>query len=138
TDNIAHNNCESQVQPSCENDDDLIQKWQETITLRKQVERLTDDQELNKDNMFRSTTKIFTRERSGKLQTATTSNRINLLRDISNSLNNEQKQIFMLVCDHRNRNYPSSPNKPSQLLIYLGGAGGTGKSKVIKAICEYF
>ncbi|CAG8461846.1 7366_t:CDS:2 [Cetraspora pellucida] len=36
TNNIAHNNCESQVQPSYENDDDLIQKWQETIMLRKQ------------------------------------------------------------------------------------------------------
>ncbi|CAG8663107.1 15069_t:CDS:1, partial [Cetraspora pellucida] len=27
---------------------------------------------------------------------------------------------------------------PSQLLMYLDGAGGTGKSKVIKVICEYF
>ncbi|CAG8779277.1 38488_t:CDS:2, partial [Gigaspora margarita] len=73
TDNITYNNCERQIQPSCENDDDLIQKWQETITLRKQVEQLTNDQELKKDNMSRSTTKIFTREGSSKLQTATTS-----------------------------------------------------------------
>ncbi|CAG8528306.1 24357_t:CDS:2 [Cetraspora pellucida] len=29
-------------------------------------------------------------------------------------------------------------DKPSQLLIHLSGAGGTGKSKVIRAICKFF
>ncbi|CAG8719135.1 11471_t:CDS:2, partial [Racocetra fulgida] len=46
----THDNYESQVQPSREEDDDLIQKWQETITLRKQVEQLTEDQKHKKDN----------------------------------------------------------------------------------------
>ncbi|CAG8768155.1 19123_t:CDS:1, partial [Racocetra persica] len=37
---------------------------EETIIFRKQVEQLTNDQELKKDNMSKSITKIFTKERS--------------------------------------------------------------------------
>jgi len=57
---------------------------------------------------------------------------------IATGLNAEQRKAFFLVCDHRRRNHSDSNSKPSQLLLYLGGAGGTGKSRVIKSICEYF
>jgi ATP-dependent exoDNAse (exonuclease V) alpha subunit len=60
------------------------------------------------------------------------------LEEIAVTLNEEQRKAFFLVCDHRRRNQPESANKPSQLLLYLTGARGTGKSTVIKAICDYF
>lgn len=60
------------------------------------------------------------------------------LEDIAAGLNEEQKRAFFLVCDHRRRNNLNGMDKPSQLLLYLSGAGGTGKSRVIQAICEYF
>src|SRR6185369_9978917 len=66
------------------------------------------------------------------------SDKIDLLHEISIGLNSEQKKVFSLVCDHCQRNSPNSSNRPSQLLMYLGSAGGTGKSKVIEAISRYF
>lgn len=57
---------------------------------------------------------------------------------ISANLNEEQRKAFLLVCDHRRRNQVDSASKLSQLLLYLAGAGGTGKTTVIKAICDYF
>lgn len=53
-------------------------------------------------------------------------------------LNKEQEKAFILMCDHRRRNQPENANKPSQMLLYLTGAGGTGTSTVINAICDYF
>src|SRR2546423_8160498 len=53
-------------------------------------------------------------------------------------LNKDQKRAYFLICDHRQRNQINTANKPTQLLLYLSGAGGTGKSKVINAISSYF
>ncbi|CAG8745606.1 9570_t:CDS:2, partial [Cetraspora pellucida] len=56
----------------------------------------------------------------------------------SSYLNDEQKKAFLLVCNHCEQNYSDNLNKLPQLLMFLSGAEGTGKSKVINAIAEYF
>lgn len=48
------------------------------------------------------------------------------------TLNAEQARAFSLVCDH------SYQTKPEPLRMLLGGAGGTGKSRVIHALTEFF
>ena len=48
------------------------------------------------------------------------------------SLNREQTRAFKIVAEH------SIKDKPSALRMYLGGPGGTGKSRVINALKEYF
>ncbi|KAJ7699414.1 hypothetical protein B0H16DRAFT_1749447 [Mycena metata] len=47
-------------------------------------------------------------------------------------LNEEQERAFRLLAEHA-----SSP-QPVPLRMYMGGMGGTGKSRVVKAIVEYF
>ena len=62
----------------------------------------------------------------------------NELEEFASNLNDKQKKAYFLFCDHHQRNKPTCANKLSQLLLHLTGAGGTGKSKVIHAICSYF
>lgn len=48
------------------------------------------------------------------------------------TLNTEQKRVFDIVARH------TTIERPEQLLMYLGGPGGTGKSRVVNALREYF
>ncbi|KAI0708651.1 hypothetical protein C8Q76DRAFT_627191, partial [Earliella scabrosa] len=48
------------------------------------------------------------------------------------TLNAEQRRAFSIVAEH------SLLNKPEPLRMFLGGFGGTGKSRVIQALTEYF
>ena len=48
------------------------------------------------------------------------------------TLNTEQARAFQIICEH------SLKKQSSPLRMYLGGAGGTGKSRVIKALKEFF
>ena len=48
------------------------------------------------------------------------------------TLNTEQKRAFEIVAQH------TMCEKPEQLLMYLGGPGGTGKSRVINALRDFF
>jgi hypothetical protein len=48
------------------------------------------------------------------------------------TLNTEQRRAFEIVARHTMR------DKPEQLLMYLGGPGGTGKSRVINALRDFF
>jgi hypothetical protein len=48
------------------------------------------------------------------------------------TLNIEQRRAFDIVAQHTLR------DKPEQLLMYLGGPGGTGKSRVINALRDFF
>ena len=48
------------------------------------------------------------------------------------TLNTEQTRAFEIVARH------SMANKPEQLLMHLGGPGGTGKSRVVNALREFF
>ncbi|CAG8732791.1 142_t:CDS:1 [Cetraspora pellucida] len=61
-----------------------------------------------------------------------------LLEKFGSGLNDEQKKAYLLFCDHHQRNNQICENNLSQLLLYLSGAGRTGKSRVIQAICFYF
>lgn len=47
-------------------------------------------------------------------------------------LNIEQERAFRIVANH------ATMAQPSQLKMYLGGMGGTGKSQVIKALITFF
>ena len=48
------------------------------------------------------------------------------------TLNTEQKRAFEIVARH------SMTDKPEQLLMHLGGPGGTGKLRVVSALREFF
>jgi hypothetical protein len=48
------------------------------------------------------------------------------------TLNREQRRAFEIVAQH------TMGDKPEQLLMYLGGPGGTGKSRVINALRDFF
>ena len=48
------------------------------------------------------------------------------------SLNNEQERSFRIIANH------ASTEKPEQLIMYIGGMAGTGKSQVIKALTAFF
>jgi hypothetical protein len=48
------------------------------------------------------------------------------------TLNTEQTHAFSMIAQH------SLTDKPSQLRMFLGGAGGTGKSQVINALHTFF
>lgn len=63
---------------------------------------------------------------------------IDYLEHFASDLNDEQRKAYFLFCNHHQRNSLMSDKKLSQLLLFLTGAGGTGKSRVINAICSYF
>ena len=44
----------------------------------------------------------------------------------------QNKKEFHIVANH------ATINNPTQLKMYLGGMGGTGKSQVLKALVEFF
>ncbi|KAF8202889.1 hypothetical protein BJ912DRAFT_842231, partial [Pholiota molesta] len=48
------------------------------------------------------------------------------------TLNTEQARAFRIICEH------SLQKDKEPLRMYLGGAGGTGKSRVIQALREFF
>jgi hypothetical protein len=47
-------------------------------------------------------------------------------------LNSEQERAFRIVANH------ATSKNPEQLKMYLGGMGGTGKSRVIQALNDFF
>ena len=47
-------------------------------------------------------------------------------------LNPEQERAFRIVANH------ATIDNPTQLKMYLGGMGGTGKSQVLKALIDFF
>ena len=47
-------------------------------------------------------------------------------------LNDEQERAFRIIANH------ASTQKPEQLLMYIGGMAGTGKSQVIKKLMAFF
>ena len=49
-----------------------------------------------------------------------------------NTLNTEQARAYRIIAEH------SLLEKPEALRMYLGGPGGTGKSRVISALKEFF
>ena len=47
-------------------------------------------------------------------------------------LNTDQERAFRIIANH------ASTQKPEQLIMYIGGMAGTGKSQVIKALTAFF
>ncbi|CAG8552809.1 14739_t:CDS:2 [Cetraspora pellucida] len=68
-------------------------------------------------------------------------NIINHINKFSTDLNNEQKKAYFLVYNHQQRNYPTSMNKPSQLLLYLSAPTGVTASNIsghtIHSACRF-
>ena len=48
------------------------------------------------------------------------------------TLNKEQRRAFKIIAEH------AAADKHEQLLMYLGGPGGTGKSTVVSAVRDFF
>jgi len=46
-------------------------------------------------------------------------------------LNPEQERAFCIIANH------ATTEKPEQLIMYIGGMAGTGKSQVIKALISF-
>ncbi|CAG8576392.1 8887_t:CDS:2 [Cetraspora pellucida] len=63
---------------------------------------------------------------------------IDLLETFASGLIEEQKRAYFLICDHHRKNQKMFKSILSQLLLYLGDAGGTVKFRVIKAVIAYF
>ena len=59
---------------------------------------------------------------------------VNILNEVIQDfkLNLEQERAFRIVANH------ATIDNPTQLKMYLGGMGGTGKSQVLKALIEFF
>ena len=48
------------------------------------------------------------------------------------NMNTEQEGLFRIIANHaQSKSFP-------QLKMYIGGMGGTGKSRVIKALVSFF
>jgi hypothetical protein len=47
-------------------------------------------------------------------------------------LNTEEERAFRIIANH------ASTKKPEQLIMYVGGMAGTGKSQVVKSLIEFF
>jgi hypothetical protein len=144
---ISSNN--DDVRPSTDSDENLLKTWRSTITNRKSqtqnAEEEEDDEgmdvELPQAHIIESLDETnINIEESASLNAAIMEEDCDTLalEKFSAGLNDEQKRAYFLVCDHRRRNYPENQEKPTQLLLYLSGAGGTGKTRVIRAICDYF
>lgn len=135
---VEFTNVDDNVRSSTEFDENLLKKWKLTIASRKTADQIgSHPVEDDADLLQAYVESLRDEEQSVPLQA-------NLIEDAdplekhAAGLNDEQRKAFFLICDHRQRNHPDNPRKPSQLLLYLSGAGGTGKSRVIKAICDYF
>ncbi|KIK53607.1 hypothetical protein GYMLUDRAFT_250196 [Collybiopsis luxurians FD-317 M1] len=50
----------------------------------------------------------------------------------SETLNKEQQRAFHIIANH------ASLPKQKQLLMYLGGMGGTGKTRVVNTVMTFF
>ncbi|KAI9059614.1 hypothetical protein FKP32DRAFT_1579504, partial [Trametes sanguinea] len=48
------------------------------------------------------------------------------------TLNHEQARAFRIIAEHANR------DRSDPLRLYIGGFGGTGKSRIIQALTAYF
>jgi hypothetical protein len=67
------------------------------------------------------------------IDTSNPNHNVNIDKIISNcKLNAEQIHAFRIITKH------SLENRPDQLWMYLGGPAGTGKSRVINALKEFF
>jgi len=48
------------------------------------------------------------------------------------SLNGDQERAFRIIANH------ASSQEPEQLMMYMGGMAGTGKSQLIKTLMAFF
>jgi PIF1-like helicase len=127
---------DNNIRPSSSEDEQLVRLWQSTIASRKAACQDSNDDRTADPTL--PSAYIEPDRNSIAPMDLDPSFVEDPLEEIAATLNKEQRKAFFLVCDHRRRNQPERANRPSQLLLYLAGAGGTGKSTVIKAICDYF
>ena len=127
------------VRASNDHDESLVKLWRTTITSRNAADQNDDNMEMTDDPLPSAYTEPqINANQSLSLDANVMGKDVDPLDELAAELNEEQRRAFFLVCDHRRRNHPDNMNPPSQLLLYLPGAGGTGKSRVIQAITEYF
>src|SRR4051812_34588945 len=113
-------------------DESLIQGWRAVITSRNAAGQNADSKKMADEPLPNAYIKPSQGnvKQNQHLEANVMSDCTDLLDKLAGGLNEEQRHAFFLVCDHRRHNHANNPKPPSQLLLYLSGAGGTGKSKV--------
>ncbi|CAG8584117.1 10214_t:CDS:2, partial [Scutellospora calospora] len=127
---------DNEIRISNNYDDKLLKIWQTTISSRKTIFQ---DYNINDtDNILLNTSIIPSDNKLTTNNNLIIQNHYIGIEKFSIGLNKEQMKAYFLVCDHHRRNVPNAIDKLSHLLLYLTGAEGTGKTKVIKSIISYF
>jgi len=130
----------SNVRASDDHDEELLKDWKNTIVSRKAAQQTNDNIDVQNSVSLSAylEPQAIDNEQTTTFNADTIVEDIDPLNDLAIDLNEEQKKAYFLVCNHRQRNQVTNEYRPSQLLLYLSGAGGTGKTKVIQSIVNYF
>ena len=137
-----------QAELALENDDSLEDEWRDTYEKRKAAWKLEAREDENTDGGAATTTinqmevegsllddgPLITEAETANVGPAGATDGYALMDDMGKkwTLNTEQMRAFRIVARH------SMMDKPDQLLMHLGGPGGTGKSRVVNALREFF
>jgi PIF1-like helicase len=125
---------------------DVIQaasKWQAAVHARKEqliadrnknMPNHVKNQNLNKKDPFANDVRVVNKKYLDKSYRALTARDQSMIDDTSSTfqLNRDQDRAFHIVANHA-----TEPHS-EQLKMYLGGMGGTGKSRVIQALSQFF
>ena len=92
------------------------------------------NQNLNKKDPFANDVRVVNKKYLDKSYRALTARDQSMIDDTSSTfqLNRDQDRAFHIVANHA-----TEPHS-EQLKMYLGGMGGTGKSRVIQALSQFF
>lgn len=135
-----------QPEPTTEHDDTLEDEWRDTYDKRKAAWKLETKQcEEDAPASMTMMNQITDMEIDGEEQPLINdamvdedgpveSDNESMIKQTAEkwTLNREQKRAFEIVARH------TAMEKPEQLLMYLGGPGGTGKSRVVNALRDFF
>ncbi|CAG8676509.1 5499_t:CDS:2 [Cetraspora pellucida] len=111
-------------------DNELLNIWQSIITSQKTILQINNDFNIMTNTLPRTYINSSYDISNKFIQTNLLENDIDPLNKYASNLNDKQKKAYYLVCNHCQRNQPINPQKPSQLLLYLSGAGGTALIRI--------
>src|SRR5262249_1015297 len=136
------------IRPSEEDDHIKLNLWEKEKD-RQTMERTLERYGLNDENFDVPEAYIDTEENphlASELMQLSETDKLHAIAE-KYGLNKEQKRAYMLFCNHRQLtdtlNRSDGLGNPdilpsSQMLLCVSGEGGTGKSRVIEAVCTYF
>ena len=131
-----------------ENDDTLEDEWQDTYEKRKAAWKLearecengddgvamTTINQMELEGSLLNDTPLITEAEMANDGPAAATDSYALMDEMVKkwTLNTEQTRVFKIMARH------SMMDKPDQPFMHLGGPGGTGKSRVVNALREFF